>query len=58
MPSSTEPTKPIKLSTFPSKFIYLKEIFQDINKQMLETSYKLNLGKLFKIAPKLKTYMW
>jgi hypothetical protein len=57
MPSSTEPTKPIKPYTFPSKFIYVKEIFQDINKQMLETSYTLNLGQLFKIAPNLKRYM-
>jgi hypothetical protein len=58
MPSSTKPAKPIKLSTFPNKFIYVKEIFQGINKQMLETSYRFNLGKLFKIAPKLKRYMW
>jgi hypothetical protein len=58
MPSSMEPIKPIKPSTFPSKFIYVEEIFQDINKQMLETNYTLNLGQLFKIAPNLKWYMW
>jgi hypothetical protein len=58
MPSSMEPIKPIKPSTFPSKVIYVEEIFQDINKQMLETSYTLNLGQLFKIAPNLKWYMW
>ncbi len=25
---------------------------------MLETSYTLNLGKLIKIAPNLKKYLW
>ncbi len=30
----------------------------DIGKQMLETSYTLNLGQLFKIALKLKKYLW
>jgi hypothetical protein len=25
---------------------------------MLETSYILNLGQLFKIAPELKKYLW
>jgi hypothetical protein len=25
---------------------------------MLETSYTLNLGQLFNIAPKLKKYLW
>ncbi len=38
--------------------IIVEEIFQDINKQMLETSYSLNLGQLLKIAPKLKKYLW
>jgi hypothetical protein len=31
-----------------------KRHFHGINKHMLETSYILNLGKLFKIIPKLK----
>ncbi len=36
------------------KLIIVKEIFLDIGKQMLETSYTLNLGQLFKIAHELK----
>jgi hypothetical protein len=36
----------------------VKEIFLDIGKQMLKTNYTLNLGKLLKIAPKLKRYHW
>jgi dsDNA-specific endonuclease/ATPase MutS2 len=40
------------------KLITLEEIFLDIGKQMLETSYTLNLGHLLKIAPKLKKYLW
>jgi hypothetical protein len=38
--------------------ITVEEIFLDIGKQMLETSYNLNLGQLLKIAPKLKKYLW
>jgi hypothetical protein len=38
--------------------ITVEEIFLDFGKQMLETSYNLNLGQLFKIAPKLKKYLW
>jgi hypothetical protein len=34
------------------KLITIKHIFLDINKQMLETSYTLNLGQLLKIALK------
>jgi hypothetical protein len=30
--------------------IIIEEIFQDINEQMLKTSYILNLGQLFKIV--------
>ncbi len=30
----------------------------DIDKQMLETSYILNLGQLFKIALRLNKYFW
>ncbi len=40
------------------KLITIQEIFLDIGKQMLETSYVLNLGQLLKIAPKLKRYLW
>jgi hypothetical protein len=36
------------------KLITIEEKFLNIGKQMLETSYILNLGQLFKIAPKLK----
>jgi hypothetical protein len=32
----------------------MEQIFQDINKQMLETTYTLKLGQLLKIAPDLK----
>jgi hypothetical protein len=38
------------------KLIKIKEIFLDIGKEMLETSYILTLGKLLKIAPKLERY--
>jgi len=40
-----------------SKQVYAEKIFQDINKQMLET-YTLNLGQLLKIALELKKYLW
>jgi hypothetical protein len=40
------------------KLITLEKIFLDIGKEMLETSYTLNLRELFKIAPKLKRYLW
>jgi hypothetical protein len=36
----------------------VEEIFQDINRQMFETSYTLNLGQLLKMVPKLKRYLW
>jgi hypothetical protein len=38
--------------------ITIEEKNLDIGKQMLETSYTLNLGQLFKIALKLKKYLW
>jgi hypothetical protein len=38
------------------KLITLEEIFLDIGKQMLETSYTLNLGQLLKIVSELKRY--
>jgi hypothetical protein len=41
-----------------SKQVYAEEIFQDISKQMLETSYTLNLEQLLKIALELKKYLW
>jgi hypothetical protein len=40
------------------KRITIEEIFLDIGKQMLKTIYTLNLGQLFKIAPKFKRYIW
>jgi hypothetical protein len=40
------------------KLIIVEEIFMDIGKQMLEKSYILSLGKLFKITPELKKYLW
>jgi len=40
------------------KLNIVEKIFLDIGKQMLETSYTLNLGQLFKIAPEVKKYMW
>jgi hypothetical protein len=40
------------------KLIIVEEIFLDIGKQNLETNYTLNLEQLFKIAPKLKKYLW
>jgi hypothetical protein len=38
--------------------IIVEEIFLDIGKQMLETSYPLNLGQLLQIALELKIYLW
>jgi hypothetical protein len=38
--------------------ITIEEFFLDIGKQMLETSYTLNLGQLLKIALALKRYLW
>jgi hypothetical protein len=40
------------------KLNIVEEIFLDIGKQMLKTSYTLNLGQLFKIAHEVKRYMW
>ncbi len=40
------------------KLITIEEIFLDIDKQMLKTSYTLNLRQLFKITLKLKKYPW
>jgi hypothetical protein len=40
------------------KLIKIEEIFLNIGKQMLETSYILSLGQLLEISPKLKRYLW
>ncbi len=52
--SSIETPKPLEFVISQSKLISIKEIFQDISKQMLETSYTLNLG----MAIELKKYLW
>jgi len=36
----------------------MDRIFQDINKQMMETTYTLRLSQLLKITPDLNKYMW
>jgi hypothetical protein len=36
----------------------MEQIFQYINKHMLETTYILRLGQLLKITLDLKIYMW
>jgi hypothetical protein len=41
-----------------NKVMCIEQIFQDINKQMLETTYTSRLGQLLKITPNLKKYMW
>jgi hypothetical protein len=38
--------------------ITIEKIFFDIGKQMLESSYTLNLGHFLKIALELKRYLW
>jgi hypothetical protein len=38
--------------------MFMEQIFQDINKQMLETIDTLKLGQLLKITLDLKKYMW
>ncbi len=40
------------------KFTIAKEIFLNIGKQMLETSYTLNLKQLLKIILELMRYLW
>jgi hypothetical protein len=49
-----EAQKSLKVVSSQEKMITIKEIFLDIGKQMLETSYTLNLGQLFKITHELK----
>jgi hypothetical protein len=54
-----EPIVPQNLSTIiNNKIMLLEYIFQDISKQMLETTYTPKLGQLLKITPDLKKYMW
>ncbi len=36
----------------------MEQIFQDINKQMMEPTYSLRLGQLLKIAPYINKYIW
>jgi len=39
--------------------MFVEQIFQDINKHMLEMTYNLRLGhELLKITPNLKENMW
>jgi hypothetical protein len=38
--------------------MFMEQIFQDINKPMLETTYTLRIGQLLNIAQDLKKYMW
>jgi hypothetical protein len=40
------------------KLITVEEIFLNIGKQMLKTSYILNLGLLLKITFEIKRYIW
>ncbi len=51
-------TKILKVVNSQRKLITMEEIFLDITKQMLETSYTLNLRQLLKIALELKSYLW
>ncbi len=41
-----------------NKIMSMEQIFQSINKQMLETTYTLKLSQLLKIALDFKKYMW
>jgi hypothetical protein len=51
-------TKISRDNEFIRKIDYGRRDFLDIGKQMLETSYTLNLGQLIKIALELKRYLW
>ncbi len=51
---SIEPQKPQEFVVSQIKLILVKEVFQDINRQMFETNYNLNLGQLLKMVPKLE----
>jgi hypothetical protein len=41
-----------------NRVMSIKQIFQDISKHMLETTYTLRLGQLLKITLDFKIYMW
>jgi hypothetical protein len=62
LPKSKVSTKPIvSQSLFVNhinKVMSMEQIFQDINKQMLKTTYTLRLSQLLKITPNLEKYMW
>jgi Glu-tRNA(Gln) amidotransferase subunit E-like FAD-binding protein len=62
LPKIEVSTKPIISQSLSANFnniiMCMEQIFQDINKQMLETTYTLKLGQLLKIALDLKKYMW
>ncbi len=36
----------------------MEQIFQDINKQIMETTYTLKLSQLLKLTQDFKKYMW
>jgi hypothetical protein len=56
---SIKPIVPQNLFFIPNnRVMSMKQIFQDISKQMLETIYTPRLGQVLKIAPDLKKYMW
>ncbi len=51
---SIEPIMSQSLFAIPNNIVMsMEQIDQDINKQMLETTYTLKLGPLLKIAPNL-----
>jgi hypothetical protein len=56
MPNTThvEAYKYQELVNARKKLIIVEEIFLDIGKQMLETSYTLSLGQLLKITHELR----
>ncbi len=54
-----KPIIPQNLSSIPNNIVMsMEHIFQDINKQMMETTYTLRLSQLLKIAQDLNKYMW
>jgi hypothetical protein len=56
---SIKPIVPLNLSIIPNNMIMIMEqIFPNISKQMMETTYTMRLDQLFKITPNLKKYMW
>ncbi len=60
MPNTTPSIKcekPQEYVVSQNKLILVEKIFQDINRQMLETNYTLNLGQLLKIVHELNKYL-